>query len=196
MHLRCERRDSPLGSLLIVTSEDGVLRALDYEPYEERMRRLLAVHYGKYTLVEAAAPAAVTRALDAYFAGDLAALDALPVVTAGTTFQRSVWQALRTIPAGQTLSYGGLAARLGRPSASRAVGLANGSNPVAIVVPCHRVIGKGGSLTGYAGGIERKRWLLGHESNSVTCATDPAKGSVSPTFSHSASRGAVAIRYD
>jgi O-6-methylguanine DNA methyltransferase len=191
MLLRCERRDSPLGTLLIVSGEDGTLRALDYEPYEARMKRLLGVHYGHYTLADGNAPRAVTRALDAYFAGELAALDGLPVATAGTAFQRSVWRALRAIGAGETLSYGGLATRLGRPSASRAVGLANGANPIAIVVPCHRVIGADGSLTGYAGGVERKRWLLRHEAEHPGPERDPrhqgAESSATPTFSHSAS---------
>jgi methylated-DNA-[protein]-cysteine S-methyltransferase len=100
----------------------------------------------------------------AYFDGDVRALDALPVKTQGTAFQSEVWAALRAIPVGQTRSYGQLAAAIGRPSAVRAVGLANGSNPVGVIVPCHRVIGANGTLTGYAGGLERKRWLLAHEA--------------------------------
>ena len=88
---------------------------------------------------------------------------ALPVETGGTEFQREVWRALRAIPAGETRSYGALASSIGRASAVRAVGLANGANPIGVVVPCHRVIGQNGALTGYAGGIERKRWLLAHE---------------------------------
>ncbi len=100
--------------------------------------------------------------LDAYFAGDLRAFD-VPLAVAGTPFQRAVWDALMAIPYGRTLSYGELARRLGRPGAARAVGLANGRNPVSIIVPCHRVIGAGGALTGYGGGVERKRWLLAHE---------------------------------
>ena len=102
-------------------------------------------------------------AIAAYFAGDLAALDSLPVAGIGSDFQRRVWAALRTIPAGTTQSYGQLAAAIGQPAASRAVGLANGANPIGIVVPCHRVIGTSGALTGYAGGVERKAWLLIHE---------------------------------
>jgi methylated-DNA-[protein]-cysteine S-methyltransferase len=107
---------------------------------------------------------AIGRALEAYFAGDLTAIDTLSVKTAGTSFQQTVWKALRAISPGTTLSYGELARRLGRPNSARAVGLANGSNPVAIVVPCHRLIGADASLTGYGGGIGRKRWLLAHES--------------------------------
>jgi O-6-methylguanine DNA methyltransferase len=164
MHLRVERLPSPLGTLLLVSDLHGVLRALDYEAYEPRMLRLLVLHYGSYELFQGDPSKRSAEALDAYFAGDLTALDALPIATGGTTFQRAVWRALRAIPTSTTLSYGQLAARLGRPSAARAVGLANGANPIAIVVPCHRVIGADGSLTGYAGGTERKRWLLEHES--------------------------------
>jgi methylated-DNA-[protein]-cysteine S-methyltransferase len=90
-------------------------------------------------------------------------IDQLPVMTAGTEFQRSVWQQLRQIPCGEIITYGELAKRIGRPTASRAVGMANGSNPISIVVPCHRVIGSQGALTGYAGGVQRKQWLLKHE---------------------------------
>jgi len=108
-------------------------------------------------------PLAIREALVAYFAGDLTAIDGVSVTTAGTSFQREVWAALRKIRPGTTLSYGALAQQLGRPTSVRAVGLANGANPVAIVVPCHRVIGADASLTGYGGGIERKKWLLTHE---------------------------------
>lgn len=100
--------------------------------------------------------------LDAYFAGRLTEFD-LPLSLKGTPFQQRVWSRLQTIPFGRTTSYGALAATLGQPTAMRAVGLANGRNPVSIIVPCHRVIGADGSLTGYGGGIERKRWLLAHE---------------------------------
>ena len=106
----------------------------------------------------------VADQLDAYFAGTLTDFD-VPVRLEGTEFQRRVWQELREIPYGATWSYGQLAARIGRPGASRAVGLANGRNPVAIIVPCHRVIGADGGLTGYGGGVERKRWLLAHETD-------------------------------
>jgi len=163
MSLTLSRYVAPVGTLLVVTDNDGVLRALDFVDFEARMHRLLIRHYGDVALVQAETPAPVAAVLDAYFAGDLTALDRLAVRTGGTDFQRSVWAALRTIPPGTTLSYGALAARLGMPTASRAVGLANGANPIGIVVPCHRVIGAGGALTGYAGGVERKRWLLGHE---------------------------------
>ncbi len=162
MHLTLSRHASPVGEILIVTEGD-TLRALDFADYEARMRTLLARHYGTVTLVDGAAPPAVAAALDAYFAGDATALDALPVATGGSDFQRSVWAALRAIPAGTTTGYGALAAALGKPGAARAVGLANGANPIGIVVPCHRVIGANGTLTGYAGGVARKEWLLRHE---------------------------------
>lgn len=173
MHLQVERHPSPVGTLLLVSSGDGVLRALDYEAFEARMLRLLALHYRRFELAPTAPTRSFANSLQAYFAGEHAALDRLPTATSGTAFQRAVWQALRAIPAGTTLSYGALAARLGRPSASRAVGLANGSNPIAIVVPCHRVIGADGSLTGYAGGTERKRWLLAHEARPRQLALEP-----------------------
>ena len=168
MQLRLERRASPAGEMLIVTDEEGTLRALDFADFEPRLHRLLTRQCGTYTLEDGAAPPPVTAALDAYFAGDIAALDGLRVATGGTAFQRNVWAALRAIPAGATMSYGALAAQIGKPGASRAVGLANGANPVAIVVPCHRVIGADGSLTGYGGGLPRKRWLLDHERRHVT----------------------------
>jgi methylated-DNA-[protein]-cysteine S-methyltransferase len=105
---------------------------------------------------------AAAEQLQEYFAGVRRQFD-LPLDAGGTEFQRQVWQALLEIPFGVTWSYGELARHIGRPGASRAVGLANGANPISIVIPCHRVIGANGSLTGYGGGIERKRWLLRHE---------------------------------
>ena len=108
-------------------------------------------------------PAWLTR-LEKYFAGDLDALAGIIVDTGGTPFQQRVWSELRKIPVGRTASYGDIARAIGAPTAVRAVGAANGANPVGIVVPCHRVIGTNGNLTGYGGGIERKRWLLRHES--------------------------------
>jgi methylated-DNA-[protein]-cysteine S-methyltransferase len=116
-------------------------------------------------LEEARVPENLKNAIERYFAGELAAIYALPIRTAGTAFQREVWSALREIPCGTTVSYAELAEQIGRPAAVRAVGLANGSNPIGVIVPCHRVIGSNGSLTGYGGGIERKRWLLEHEGN-------------------------------
>lgn len=161
--LTLDRLATPLGEVLLVVDADGAVRALDFADYEERMLRLLTRHYGRFVLTPGAAPQGVRDAVSAYFAGDVIALDGLTVRTAGTDFQRSVWAALRAIPAGQTRSYGQLAAAIGSPKAVRAAGLANGQNPIAVIVPCHRVIGANGTLTGYAGGLERKRWLLAHE---------------------------------
>lgn len=163
MFLRVERQASPVGVLLIVTDDTGRLHGLEFADHEARMRQLLHRYAGAVELREAAAPAAVTLALAAYFAGDLDGIDGLPVAATGSAFQRRVWAALRAIPAGTTISYGRLAATIGQPGASRAVGLANGANPVGIVVPCHRVIGADGTLTGYGGGLARKRWLIDHE---------------------------------
>lgn len=156
---------TPTGVALLVCDEEGRLRALDWEGYEARMHRLLRLHYGENgcVLETARDPAGRTSALQAYLRGDLSAIEALPVETAGTPFQREVWRALRDIPAGTTTTYAQLAERISRPKAVRAVGAANGANPVSIVVPCHRVVGANASLTGYAGGLERKRWLLDHE---------------------------------
>jgi O-6-methylguanine DNA methyltransferase len=163
MQLRLERWNSPLSPLLVVTDEEGAVRALEFADLEARMLRLLREHYGTYTLDEGAAPAAVIRALEAYFNGEVNAVDELVTATGGTAFQREVWAGLRAIPAGTTVSYGQLAARLGRAGSARAVGAANGANPIPIIVPCHRVIGANGTLTGFAGGLGRKRWLLDHE---------------------------------
>ena len=161
--LTLDRVATPVGEVLLVTDGEGAVRALDFADYETRMTRLLARHAPGALVVEGRAPARVRGAVEDWFAGDLTALDGLTVRTGGTAFQRTVWAALRAIPAGETRSYGQLAAAIGSPKAVRAAGLANGQNPVAVIVPCHRVIGANGSLTGYAGGLERKRWLLEHE---------------------------------
>jgi methylated-DNA-[protein]-cysteine S-methyltransferase len=163
MLLQFARHPSPLGQMLLAWDESQQLRALDFDDCEARLNRLLQRHYGSYELCSAFPPTAITERLDGYFAGAIAKLSEISVATGGTDFQRQVWTALRTIEPGATTSYGELAARLGRRGASRAVGLANGSNPVAIVVPCHRVIGASGALTGYGGGLGRKQWLLDHE---------------------------------
>jgi methylated-DNA-[protein]-cysteine S-methyltransferase len=165
LQLFIERIDTPIGELLLVADRGKNLRAVDWTEYEPRMRRLLRLHYGEdgFTLEPATSSGDLAARMKRYFAGELGAIDDLPVQTAGTPFQRAVWSALREIPRGATESYGKLAQRIGRPSAIRAVGLANGSNPIGIVVPCHRVVGANGSLTGYGGGMERKRWLLEHE---------------------------------
>jgi len=158
-----DRLETPIGTALLVSDAAGALRALDWDDYETRMHGLLRLHYGAVELKQGAAPRAIRAALSKYFQGDLNALTAIPWRVAGTAFQRKVWTALPKIPAGKTLSYGALAAQLGSPRAMRAVGHANGSNPISIVVPCHRLIGANGSLVKYGGGLERKRWLLAHE---------------------------------
>ena len=160
-----DRLATPIGGMLIVADREGNLRATFWTEHDEDVRRFLARRHPEMQieLEPAVDPHGLTHAVDAYFTGDLHAIDELPVETAGTAFQRDVWRALRAIPCGTTISYGELARRIGRPDAVRAVGSANGSNPIGVVVPCHRVIGANGSLTGYGGGIERKRWLLDHE---------------------------------
>src|SRR5579872_2250333 len=115
MRLRLDRLASPIGTILLVSDADGALRALDFDDYEARMAKLLRLHYGAVELTAGAAPPAARRALDAYFAGDLAAPAAIETATGGTSFQREVWAALRAIPPGATIGYGQLAARLGRP---------------------------------------------------------------------------------
>ena len=161
-----ERINTPTGRMLIVTDDEHRLRAADWEDHEDRMQRLLRLHYGENAihLREASRPSTARNSLEAYFAGDTGAVSGALTATNGTDFQCTVWDALRRIPVGRTISYGALAASIGRPKAVRAVGLANGANPIAIFVPCHRVIGANNSLTGYGGGLDRKRWLLKHEA--------------------------------
>jgi methylated-DNA-[protein]-cysteine S-methyltransferase len=161
--LGIDRLQTPIGTALLVTDADGVLRALDWEEFGSRMKELLRLQYGAVVLNDARSPRDLRAALSAYFKGDLASLKTIKWRVAGTAFQRKVWSALPKIPAGTTSSYGALAARLGMPRAVRAVGHANGSNPISVVVPCHRLIGANGALVKYGGGLERKRWLLEHE---------------------------------
>ena len=163
-----EQMPTPIGTMVLVTDEAERVRALDWDDHLPRMVRLLQRQYSsphialdRYT--ERKRPSAARKALEAYFEGNITAFDHVGVETGGTAFQRSVWAALRRIPAGQTTSYSALAATIDRPRAMRAVGLANGSNPIGIIVPCHRVIGASGALTGYGGGLARKQWLLEHE---------------------------------
>jgi methylated-DNA-[protein]-cysteine S-methyltransferase len=158
-----DRLKTPIGMALLVSDAEGMLRALDWEDHEPRMRELLRRQYGPVQLKAARAPAATRAALTGYFEGDLDRLQTIKWRVAGTPFQRKVWNALPKIPAGTTMSYGVLAAKLGAPNAMRAVGHANGANPLSVVVPCHRLIGASGSLVKYGGGLERKRWLLKHE---------------------------------
>ena len=159
-----DHAETPIGTLAIVVSDDGRLRAVGWTQGHlgADVRSQGGSDRHPVEVAPARNPGGHTRALSAYFHGDLRAIDGLPVDARGTEFQRAVWRALREIPCGETCSYGELAKRIGRPSAMRAVGLANRANPIGIVVPCHRVIGSDGSLTGYAAGVERKRWLLTH----------------------------------
>ena len=158
-----DRLQTPIGTALLVTDAGGVLRALDWEEHEPRMRELLRLQYGAVVLEEARSAKDLKAALSGYFKGDLDRLKTIKWRVAGTPFQQKVWTALPKIPAGTTMSYGALAAKLNAPKAMRAVGHANGSNPISVVVPCHRLIGANGALVKYGGGLERKRWLLEHE---------------------------------
>lgn len=152
--------ETPLGALRLLVAE-GVLRAVLFP--EEEESRLLARLGLAGRPVRAADPLGIVDRMRAYFTGDLLALDGVAVEPGGSAFAREVRLALRRIPPGTTRSYGELAATLGRPRAVRAVGRANATNPVPIVLPCHRVIGRDGRLTGYGGGIGRMAWLLRHE---------------------------------
>jgi methylated-DNA-[protein]-cysteine S-methyltransferase len=154
--------DSPAGAITLAV-RDGRVCGLVFSDRWAGMERWLERRFGEMRTARAADPAKAVSRLRAYLHGDLEALDAIEVDTGGTPFQQTVWTALRRIPPGSTMSYGELARVVGTPSASRAVGAANGANPVSIIIPCHRVIGSNGKLTGYGGGMPRKRWLLAHE---------------------------------
>ncbi|MEO8602436.1 MAG: methylated-DNA--[protein]-cysteine S-methyltransferase [bacterium] len=162
MILEIDHYATPLGEVTIASRQTR-LCAMTFSDHWPRLAAALARRLGGVEFVEARDPAMLRARLDAYFAGDLTALDAIAVEPAGTDFQRAVWTALRRVPAGATVSYSALAGSIGAPSAVRAVGAANGANPIWLVIPCHRAIGADGSLTGYAGGLDRKRWLLDHE---------------------------------
>src|SRR3569833_536654 len=151
-----DRLATPIGIALLVTDAAGALRALDWEDYEHRMRELLRLHYGAVELSDQPAPAAMRTALSDYFDGDLGQLSGIAWRIAGTPFQQNVWTALAQIPAGTTMSYGALAARIDMPKAIRAVGHANGSNPISVVRPCRRRGGAGGARGGGGGGRGRK----------------------------------------
>jgi methylated-DNA-[protein]-cysteine S-methyltransferase len=154
----------PIGAVLLASDGRGLV-CIDYGVETGRFAAFLTRRFGpEYSLEPAEDPQGCASALRAYLGGRLDALDDLPTNAGGSPFQRRVWAILRAIPPGTTRSYGSIATELGQPGASRAVGLANGSNPINLVVPCHRVIGSGGALTGYGGGIDRKRWLLAHEA--------------------------------
>jgi len=154
----------PVGGVRLAVG-NGALCALGFDEQWERLVSGLRSRFGDLSFRERSVPRSITGALEAYFRGDTGRIDDLPADPGGTAFQREVWAELRRVPAGTTVSYGALARKIGKPGASRAVGTANGANPVSIVIPCHRVIRSDGNIGGYGGGIERKEWLLGHERN-------------------------------
>jgi len=162
MLLALSRLDSPVGRIYFA-ADDSALRALEFYDSEAQLRTKLERTLPGARFASGPGPSFVVDALGAYFAGDVGALEGVSAEGAGTPFQRKVWAALRTIPPGQTISYRTLADRVGCPGSFRAVGAANGQNPVSLVVPCHRVIAADGTLCGYGGGLWRKEWLLRHE---------------------------------
>lgn len=153
---------SEIGAILLV-SDGAALCALDFADHKARLLTLLKKRFGPVTLTPCTNPQGFSDRLRAYLEGDLHSFDRVPVSPGGTAFQQQVWLALRQIPPGTVASYGELATQIGHPTAYRAVGMANSLNPVAIALPCHRIVGANGQLTGYAGGLERKQWLLRHE---------------------------------
>lgn len=155
--------DHAIGPIHMV-ADGGRLLAMEFGDVEHRLMPMLRARFGGTPMLEPVNdPDEITSAIHAYFEGDLTALDEIEVDGGGTDFQRRAWQALRAIPPGETRTYGQMAAALGRPNAARAIGMANALNPISLVVPCHRLVGRNGALTGYGGGIERKRWLIDHE---------------------------------
>ncbi|PSB55152.1 methylated-DNA--[protein]-cysteine S-methyltransferase [Chamaesiphon polymorphus] len=169
MKLFIDRFESPLGEIMLVTDGE-CLCALDFAEYEPRMRGLLSKRYPAVDWLVKVDPQGLRTKIQAYLAGDYRSLIEIDVNAGGTAFQQLVWQELRKIPVGTTVAYGEIATNIGRPTAARAVGMANSLNPVAIVIPCHRVIGASLQLTGYAGGLVRKQWLLAHEGVSLSPA--------------------------
>lgn len=164
MLLHYDEYQSPLGRILFASDGEAVC-SLDFSGFESRMQTLLERRFGASEFRRGSDPLNLRILLRDYFSGDLGAFDATRVHSGGTPFQELVWKTLRTIPAGATWTYGQLASAINRPTAARAVGHANSLNPIAIIVPCHRVIGASSSLTGYAGGLDRKQWLLHHEGS-------------------------------
>jgi methylated-DNA-[protein]-cysteine S-methyltransferase len=161
MKLLIDRIASPIGTMLLL-SDGKSLCALDFADRESRMIKLLHKRYDSFDLLESKLPEFSSK-VRAYLDGDYGSLADIPLNAGGTDFQQLVWQHLCKIPVGTTASYGQIATNLGKPTAARAVGMANSLNPIGIVVPCHRVIGANAKLTGYAGGLDRKQWLLQHE---------------------------------
>jgi methylated-DNA-[protein]-cysteine S-methyltransferase len=157
-----DRISTPIGDMMLI-GRDGVLVLLEFLDAAVRVEREMRLRFGDVELKAADNPFGLSDIIRRYFEGDLLAIDNMLTDGGGTDFERRVWAELRLIPCGVTKSYGEIARKLGDIKMSRAVGTANGRNPIAIVVPCHRVIGADGSMTGYGGGIKRKEWLLRHE---------------------------------
>ena len=157
-----ERIETPIGPMILV-ARDGVILLLEFEDASDRVARQMKARFGDIDLQAASNPFGLSERIRAYFAGELSAIENLLTDGGGTAFEERVWAELKRIPCGTTVSYGSIARKLGDVQQSRAVGTANGKNPIAIVVPCHRVIGADGSMTGYGGGLKRKEWLLRHE---------------------------------
>jgi methylated-DNA-[protein]-cysteine S-methyltransferase len=189
MQLAVTSIDTPLGRYVLVASERGLVQAF----HEGRTSAPTPATSARGAAAQRVLATAREAFID-YFGGSCAALTELALDPYGSEFQRGVWRALREIPCGATVSYGEIAQRLGRPGAARAVGDANRRNPIAIGIPCHRVIGGDGRLVGYAGGLERKRWLIAHESAWLRAQAASSKSSVPPrTVSRSRSSAAASI---
>jgi methylated-DNA-[protein]-cysteine S-methyltransferase len=167
MRLIVERVPTPIGPVLI-THDGNVICNTEFEDSKERRAQELAHHFPDATFARAKGRSGFAEALRRYFDGNIRAIDKLPVANIGTPFQQRAWKELRKIPPGETRGYGEQASILGKPSAARAVGRANGQNPNAIIVPCHRLRGADGNLVHYGGGLERKRWLIDHEAHHAT----------------------------
>jgi methylated-DNA-[protein]-cysteine S-methyltransferase len=175
MKITLSSLSSPLGAMLLATDGEGRVRALDFAERHSRLQRNLRMHIGDYEMVEGEAPKAIVDAFKLYFDGDGAALGAIEVVTGGTHEQERAWAVLRKIPAGETMTYGELGKAMGIHDWRAAVdaGAAVGANPVALIVPCHRVISSNGDLKGYAWGLHRKQWLLEHEGALPKAQAEP-----------------------
>ncbi len=153
---------SPVGEIAIF-SNNGKLCLVDFHDNRDRIDQLLTRRYGAFEIRHDGGLRWIREKFERYFNGDWNAFEDIDLDTGGTQFQQNVWNRLKAISIGETLSYTGLAQEIGRPKAVRAVAGANASNPIAIIIPCHRVIGKNGAMRGYAGGVDRKKWLLKHE---------------------------------
>jgi methylated-DNA-[protein]-cysteine S-methyltransferase len=160
--LMVDEFDSPIGTMVSVVSNDSLIH-LDFADCEERLIRLLTHRYKQFKQIPTKNPLKIRDCLSAYFDKDWKSFNKIKLLTDGTEFQQTVWAELQQIPFGTTVSYAQLADNIGKPSAVRAVANANARNPIAIIIPCHRVIAKSGDLAGYAGGVHRKEWLLQHE---------------------------------